>query len=324
MKVKSSTLYSLLYALIVFIYSIFLLPFYSYGDQTHYRNFYENCFYSGSDLEQQLDCYRFTLSTQEPIYFFIVKFANPLMSKDVFIALSNSFLAFILVKLIYKYYNKTTKIHFFIILILTNYYTNVLFFAAERLKFAFIFLVLTLLLNSKKSILITRFLMVFTHLQMILALLVIMLSEFFSKNSEISLNKRRLNKIILVTIGIISLVAVYLQLQTQLTAKFEGSKELASESGKGLVGFIKALAIMVLTFLSTKKFLPLVIQLPLLIAATLLGASRIIIMNIILYIITVVYYKKQSDHILTLVLIYFSYKTVGFIENIYKYGSGYL
>lgn len=323
MKAKASTIYSFIYSIIIYIYSMILLPLYYGGDQTYYRKFYNTCFTFDSKLSSQISCYQATLGTREPGYFTIVKVVQPLLSKDNFISISNAVLVFLLIKIIFKYYKKSNTVHIFIFFILTNYYVNVLFFGAERLKFAFIFLLISILFDSKLKKSIVRILMIFTHLQMIMLLVVMLIGEFFSKNPEISANRKIRKKVFLIIFVLIAAVAVYLNLGDQLVQKSSGYAEGAAESDAGLVSFFKALIVIIFTFMSTKRFLPTLMQAPLLVASTILSSSRVIILMIFIYIAIVIYYKKKPDYFLSIVLVYFSYKTIGFIQNIISFGTGF-
>ena len=167
MKIKKSNLYAILAAICVLIFSLNILPLYIDGDQLHYRDFYKYCFYDSLTLSQQFFCYQNTLGSQEPGYFFISKLASIYLEKDIFIAIANTILTFFMTILILKYYQKNWQRIAFIVLIITNYYFIVMLLSAERLKFSFIFLIISLLVSGNKKI-ISFGVVIFTHIQSIL------------------------------------------------------------------------------------------------------------------------------------------------------------
>lgn len=316
MKVKVSNLVAFFYSAIIFIYSLVLLPLLVNGDQEAYRNFYYNCFYS-ENTKQQFLCYASTVGTQEPVYFYLVKFFHIFLEKDLFISLVNSLTTFVFVKIVYTYFEKKRNVHLFIILMLFNYYTTVLFFSAERLKFALFFLLLSIFFSKFKS-LFFKIIMVLTHIQMMIIYLSLLLNDFFKKNE-----KSMIFKISTFVILSLALLVIYSTLQEHITRKFISYNSEIENNINRIIGVFKASIFLVLTYLSVKKIYPLLLQFPLIIAIFIFGSSRIIIMVFFMYVATVVYYNKKIDFLVISVLIYFLFRSVDFWNNVIDYGSGF-
>src|SRR5690606_25337103 len=102
MKISKSIVYATLYSILIFLFSIYLLPHGVDGDQLYYREFYNSCFSENYTYEQEFFCYQNTLGSTEPGYFLLSKLANFLLiEKDLFIAIANSILTFSIVTLVF-------------------------------------------------------------------------------------------------------------------------------------------------------------------------------------------------------------------------------
>ena len=183
MRIRKPFLYATIYSGWIFVISLYISPYYIDGDQFYYRDFYKYCFYESLTLVQQFDCYQKTLSSTEPGYFLISKLANTFFDKDLYIALANSILTFVVSLLVFKHYKVVWHRNLFLVLILTNYYLVVMFFAAERLKFSFIFLAVALLLAGSKKIILFGLAMM-THIQSALLIGPYFLYQVFEKNES--------------------------------------------------------------------------------------------------------------------------------------------
>lgn len=317
MKINKSVFYATLYSIIAFCSTIYLIPFYVEGDQTHYRGFYNYCFYDSYTFEQQFFCFQDTLGSSEPGYFLISKLFNSLLiSKDIYIAIANSILTFLSVILIFKHYKVIWHRHVFIFLVLTNYYFIVMLFAAERLKFGFIFLILALFFNQRKR------LFLFASAMLMHAQMAIMIAPFFLTNI-FSEKSRWFMKALTIIGGLVLFGGISYFLQGHIQAKYEAYSTL--ESGNfGLTGALKTSVFIILAFISIRKILVIIAGSPLIILSYFLGSDRIGMLAFIMYVGFVLYYKNKMDLLLFLVMLYFSYKSIEFISNILQYGTGYI
>lgn len=149
MKIQKSRLYPILYAIIAFVISLYVLPYYVLGDQEHYRGLYRNCFFDSISFESQFYCYQQSIGSSEPVYFFLVKLVQPFLDKDLFISIANTLMIYLIARLTFREYAVVWHRNLFMFLVLSNYYIIVLMLAAERLKFAFIFLLLAAFFSKK-------------------------------------------------------------------------------------------------------------------------------------------------------------------------------
>lgn len=316
MLIKKPLFYATFYSLLVFIFSLYIVPLYIDGDQLHYRDFYKYCLYENLTPLQQFFCYEITLGTKEPGYFYISKIAYPYLDKDMYITLANTALTFVMTLAIFKYYKLVWHRHVFLILILMNYYFIVMLTSAERLKFSFIFLALALLINSNKRIIIFG-LALLTHVQTILLLAPYYIGQFFDKSESKFLK-------ILMILGFVAVSgATFFVLQEHIESKFTSYSNSVDEDGLGVMGSLKTSVFIILALVTTRRLLPLICGLPLIVMAFFLGSDRIGMLAFILYAGVVIYYKRRMDVVLFIVMIYFVYKSSEFISNILEYGTGY-
>ena len=317
MKVSRPKFYALFYALFAAVLSSYLLPLYKYGDQEHYRDFYNYCFYDGYTFAQQYFCYNNTLSSQEPIYFILSKIAHFFVeNKDYFIILSNFIFAYVLVLLILKYYQKVFHRHIFLALIFANYYFIVLLFSAERLKFSFIFLALALLISQKKRVVMMIVAMA-AHTQILLLAAPYFISKIFVGSKGVSA------KIAAIVVPSAAFSLIFYFLQDHIVSKLDSYSGIAEDAGVGIIGALKTSVFLILAFVSTRQIIPVVAGLPLVFAAYLMGSNRVGMLAFVLYVAAVLYYKRRMDFILFIVMLYFASKSYQFIYNIIVYGNGY-
>lgn len=318
MKVNAAHLWAVIVSIITLIFSLIFLPFYWDGDQYFYRDFYRNCFHEGYNHARQLFCYQNTLGSTEPVYFYLAKFANPYFEKDYFIAIANTIFSYLMVLLIFKWYKKTPSRLVFLGLVCTNYYFIVLMLAAERLKFSFIFLIAALVVSKNWQRFALFGLSLMTHIQSALLIATFLIANVLKDGTKLWI------KAVLCVVGVVGFAGAFIVLQDHILSKFVSYSEGTEESGLGIISVIKTSIFVVLAFISTRKILPVVAGTPLVLLSYFLGSERIGMLTFILYVCSVIYYKRKADLLLLLVMLYFTAKTPGYISNVITYGMGYL
>lgn len=168
--------------IITFILSIYVAPFHIYGDQEHYTEAYYSI--KGLPIGEAWLVYKNIIYTSEPVHFFIVwLFSSSGIGKNLIMAIFNCLLAFLFIKFLFK---KHYNLALIFLIYFSNYYLFTMFFTLERTKFAFIFLLISLLTNKK----IFLFLAVFTHSIMLFPIFAFLSSKYLN---FISINKYSLN-----------------------------------------------------------------------------------------------------------------------------------
>lgn len=317
MVISKVKLYSLMYGLLAFLLSLYIAPFYVNGDQFHYRGMWDSCFFGSMSNEAQRHCYSSSIGSSEPIYYYIVRLAQEFFNKDLFISAINGILFYLIAALSLREYQAVWHRHIFLLLVLSNYYIMVLMFAAERLKFAFLFLLCAAFFSKKLLKGIFALITILTHSQML-----ILVAAFLTQivlYAKIALYK----KIGLLFAGVAGLSATIFVLRNHILAKYESVSGM-DETDIGIMGALKASVFIVFAAISTRRFQPLIFGSPLILSSYVLGSGRIIIMIFFLYIGYVLSVKKKMDLLMLASLLFCTYKSIDFVKNILTTGSGYL
>lgn len=300
-------LISFIFSILFLVFSLYIYPYYQFGDQTQYRLFYENAKYY--DFFNGLEYYRNVLGTVEPIYFIIVKFFSIFFSKDVFFSVINSIIVFFLFFRLLK-----IKVAFYFLMsLIFNFYFLVLLFAAERLKIAFLFILFSLSFigHLRTTFLSLAFL---SHIQSIFLIFIVL----FKGRIENVLNQFSFRKILI--LFILSMVLGYL-LKGHILNKLD-----AYINNGGFLDVFKSSIFIFLSFLCAprdKKLEIFILGTPLIVAAFFIGADRVVMMTYILFLVYGLRYKKGYNIFVFISTLYFCWKGYDFLLNIIHYGDGF-
>ena len=313
--VKKDHLFIGLVGTSIFFISIFLGPYYIGGDQRTYRFLYDGL--SGLSIFDGFIFYTSNIDSIEPGYFFYSWiFSNLGFEKDLFVALFNTFLA------IFSYIllRRIGASHIFIaFLLIFNFYAYVLYFSADRLKFAVLFFVISILVLSKKMRAFWAAMSIVTHIQMGIlysSIAFSLFSRYFFivvRNGRVSVEKIKLIFLVL----IFSTFFLFL-MKEQIVAKlvyFEVRH--FSELIRSLVFFLMAL------YCAKQKKLVLYLFIPLLIAVFFLGGMRLNIFSFFVFIYFATQDRGGLNLPYVLTSLYFAYGALGFVSNIIMHGDGF-
>ena len=298
---------------LVFIISIVLGNLYTEGDQVVYIKIYDGI--ADYNITDAYLFYTFNISSIELVHFIIVWIASNLgIDKIIFMAICNTLLSGLLIKLF-----DNLKVNFAItsFFILTNFYLYILFFAAERLKFGFIFFLLCILFKERHYMsLFFLIASILSHLQMLILYSgkMLELSVYEIKHFLSSLQVKWLILFVLPIIGF----GFYL-IQPTLLQKIVGYGRDTS-----LVDFLRITIFFLLSMLYAKdRKHPLLYFFPLFVAVYFIGGGRI---NMIAYIVSLYYclsYNRGMNLGILITSLYFLYLNVTFIWKILLYGNGF-
>ncbi len=297
----------------VFCFSLILSSYYTGGDQSIYNKVYDEIV--GLSFSEAILMYKFNINSEEPIHFLVVWFFSNLgVSKSLLMGLSNCILIFYLIKIFVR-----LKVNVYIIslVILTNFYLYVLFFAAERLKFGFIFFLIFMDLGAtyfkRYLYLIMSFL---AHFQMIFFPVIYLFSNIKKYVSNL---KNILLIVLLSPIGIYFLFFF----QEHIVGKYE-SYSLLANSNTIIKNIWQPFFFMVCTLFYTKKISHILqIFFVIILFSALLGPDRI---TMIAYIYFMYFSLRVNNGINFGVIIssaYYGIKTVFFIYNILYFNNGF-
>lgn len=312
LKISRPLFLKLTAALLVFLLSLLIRPFCTAADQSVYREVYGGL--SRLGLKEGFLFYTSKLTSREYVHFFLSWLACRVMDRGLFIALSNALLAYVAMSLFLKW--RLSAILAFV-LIITNFYFLILYFAAERLKFAFIFLALSMLsIEHLRRFCSFAFLALLSHASVVLVYISTSLNFILRQISRF-LRTGKVSRSFL--LGVLFLSIPLLLMKYQIISKVHGYY-----APRSLLELVKISVLLLLTLLyARKKGEVFLLFVPLVAAICLVGDSRINIFGYFIFL----YYGSQVRHgwnfgVLATTL-YFAYSSIGLLVNIFQYGHGF-
>ena len=253
----------------------------------------------------------FYIDSFEPIYVFVVWVGSILdIPKDIYVSFFNAILAVSLIKLCELY-----KVKWYIILLLLcNFYLLVLYTGAERLKFAYLIIIISLI-ASKKYIQNLIYLSPLAHLQATIFIAPKILLFLYDSNFK------KIGGFLRNTLIIILFFILFYFLKDALISKFNSYYNSSWDITQILQLFILLLIYLIITKKLKNSFL---IFVPLFFLATIVGNERINIIGFTFITFILMKLNKLNHPLYIALLIYFVYKSLMFISNITKYGDGFV
>lgn len=318
MKISKDSLTDTFVCFIVILLTLFVGRYYTEGDQNHYIQAYEDI--KDSSLYYGFWVYRSHITTLEPIHYVISWFFSSIMGIDKLLSmsLSNGLLAFLFIRFV-RHIGGFPFVSY--IIVLTNYYFFVVYFTAERLKFAFIFLLLALLVSAHSKLRYLFFsLSILSHMQM---LIFVVAGAFERVLLELAVvfKRFRLNKSLLLYLGV---MLIFVGLFYYVFGDYLLWKVPQYIRTMSLGSLWQTSLFMLLTLLySKRKVLALLYFMPILLASLIVGPERIVIIAYFVFFYHAVQYKRGGNFGIIISTIYFSFKSIEFIDNIFSTGQGF-
>ena len=123
---------------LVFFLTLLVAPYYTSGDQEHYIKAYDGV--AGLSLVEGFSFYTDTLSSTEIVHYSLISLGNWFgAEKNFLMAISNAILAYLSMRCFEKL---KASVLVAVAIVVLNFYSIVLYFSAERLKFGYIFLLM--------------------------------------------------------------------------------------------------------------------------------------------------------------------------------------
>ena len=304
----------------VFLISLFLAPYYFASDQIQYIGAY-NAVYGHNFIDGFL-AYRGYLSTEEPIHYTIVWiFSNLGFTKNVVMATANSVLAYLLMRTLVEW---RVSIYVALALVLTNFYVLVLYFAAERLKFGFIFLLLAVLFTKRKgSSIFLAIVAIMAHIQLI----ILYTAQLFSASMQsfmtgIKISKSFYKDAFLYLFVALLVVAAWTVLGDHLIYKL--GAYTVREHNNSIFGVWKSCVFLVLALIYSREKFKTVCAFSIVIASVIIvGPDRVNMMAYVLFMFYALQYKRGVNVGVAITSIYFAFKSIGFVLRIIYNGHGF-
>ncbi|MBT8527052.1 hypothetical protein G6666_04970 [Polynucleobacter paneuropaeus] len=294
---------------------ILTISFYEYfygGDQESYRSLYYSLFYL-KDLDAGYELYYGILRAKEPLYFGLIWISSGWLTHGTLTALLNALFAGLVSLWVLKK-NISPLVSFLVFF--SNYYSFVLFFSAEKLKFGFIlFLVCSLFfnLNFLGSLVIS----IFGHFQMG----ILLVSEFLLKLFKSKGFKKIFFTIIIIILTISFVYKFFLEILSSKLIYY-----LNDENKDFLNDLIKSSVYFVITYYiapKTDKVRALIFGFILIICCLLLGSGRVLIFSYLLFLYYALQINRGYNLFVLASTLYFLVKGYNFLLNGVNNGSGF-
>lgn len=313
---KREALACILAGCMVFALSLFISGLYTQGDQAGYHSAYEAI--RGLGWGDGRALYDSRISGAEGIHYVLMLLGGALeIDKNLFMSTFNGILAAYAVRLFRSW---GAHLWLAVVMVLTNYYFYVLYFAAERLKFAFMFLVLSLLYTRKPFWFITcAFASLWSHFSVLFIYGGIWLASLPEKIS--GWRKEKTSCLMLALSAGVVVLGFALESEYLL---WKLNTYLANSEPFSLRKLVPVAGLLAFACLyAERRIIALLHFLPILIGVAILGGSRL---NMLAYFIFLYYGLRASGGLNVGVLlstIYFTYKTLLFVSDIASYGHGF-
>jgi len=307
-SIQKVTVQKVTVSTLLFILTLVILPYYTEGDQRIYQEIYN--YLPDFDLVEGFILYTLNLSSQEFSHFLLAWLVSPYVNHTIFIAILNWVFTYVVLSLFQKW---GASFSISVTILFTNYYLLVLYFPAERLKFGFLFLALSLIhANSKKSFIFLTLALI-SHVQTIIFYICL----FFSYLVK-TLRSKRLPKLIFVLPFILAIPLYFMS--DQLILKFLAY----SSAGGGIAGLWKLAVFFLLSiYYSKDKVETTSLFLPLFFAVFLVGGERVNLFGYFLFLYYGLQFKGGRNYGVGITSVYYAYGSLIFIFNIFQYGTAF-
>ena len=288
-----------------YIWSKYIFPYYTAGDQIVYGQFFERSI--GKSFLEVFNLQKSLLGASEPGFSWLIYLVNDILSKPTFMSLANAFLS-VLFYLFIKDRKYAWLIFTFFIL---NYYTSVLFFSAERLKFAVIALLLVQKIQKPYLKGIMLIVPGFFHFQY-LTILPILYGRYLLANPSF---------IFFTFVTFLSGVfVIYFQFGDVIILKY-----YAYSNNFNMIGLGKALILgVILMTVSNQRKFDFLVAIYFLFLTILLGADRVVSMEIIYILLIIRFYNVYQFLIFFTLSLYVIFNLVSFYKLVFNCSHGFL
>ena len=313
MKNSSHGMLATVWAFPVLILSLFIFPYVTAGDQAFYRLFYEGA----SELSFSLGFvfYKMSLGTSEPGYFLLSYLLSSVMPKDVLFSVLN----FALFQQLFLWMLRHDVSRALFPVLYCNFYLLVLAFSAERLKLALFFFMIGCSTAGLLRLLCLA-VSVSTHVQVLILIALTQVEKLKAVGSELFQGR--------IGYGFVSLVflitlmsAILFVLRSHIESKLGAYYGVWGGPGATLKPLVFTL--LSVHYSKGSKLEALLVSLPLVLCAYLVGDERIVIFSYFVFMFYALQANRGINVGVVLTSLYFSYKGLLFLSYIISFGDGF-
>ncbi len=316
---KQEQLICLANGAIVFLISLIISRMYIGGDQIGYHNAYTAL--GGLGLGDQSSeiwtIYQTWISSVEPIHVLVSLIGGGLgIEKNLLMSLVNGVIAAYSVRLFLSW---GASLGIASGLVLTNYYFYVIYFPAERLKFAFLFLLISLLYSKKPfGFAVNAILAIFSHFSIVL----IYFGIWFSRLNKILKKGDDRIGLLIAFLSLVTILAVLVwnfeYLHWKLETYFQKRESL------GVFNILPIALLVTFSCLYSKdRWEPLFAFLPIIAGVMIIGGSRLNMLGFFIFLHYGLQHRGGVNVGVVTALLFFFYKGGMFFDQIVTSGQGF-
>lgn len=301
---------------VFYCYSYILISNYTNGDQFIYRALYSA--FTVTNFQDVMEVSRLYVSAEDILSSYILWIGASIgIDKDIFISIINAGLLLCIYVIAKKYRVKRSMLF----LILTNYYLIVLMTGAERLKFSFVFFLIAVVVETRTIKIGSLVAAIFAHLQATILIGSLALGIILGRIKQNFVRSKNYLIAILGSLAVLAVFAAVLYYQKDaINLKFNAY--LIDQSSSIEMLQIAIFLFAGLIFINDKKSFSISIM-PLALLTTLIGGSRVNMMAVVIGVYWFWREGKANHPFLYGTMLYFSIKTIPFVERIFLYGNGF-
>jgi len=314
MRINKDVLFAGGAALLLFGFSFVVSPFYTGGDQFFYRAVYELLGNSSANVFEDFETYREQTASSEPIYFIVAKMLSPFFAKDLVMSVFNGLLTYLIVEWLLR-----RRVCWpVVVVLLTNFYLFVIFFAAERLKFSMLLLLAANLFASKRYLF--GAFSVLAHVQgvfLIASAAAAKIPRSFGGVLRGRLSSLSKGKIAVACIATILLFF----LADHIVQKYDSY----SDGENGLAAIFRPAVFLLMTFFYARRRYAeaFFVHMPIIIGAFLIGPNRLVMFSYCIFLYYALSVRRGLNFGVLVTSLYFSVQGVVFLKNIIYFGNGF-
>jgi hypothetical protein len=313
MKISQEKYQALLWGLPFFVGSLLVFPSAQLGDQEFYRNFYAGVV--GLSLGEAFQFYRGVLGTSEPGYFLVTFVFASWFNKDVLFSIVNY--VFVFNVFLWLIRNDVSRLLFPMFYL--NFYILVLAFSAERLKLSLLFF-----LMGANSLGLFRYALygfsTLAHVQTLMLVVIAQSRKFLHITNRLLAGKIApgFMSLFLLMVGILPVLVL-------LREHIESKLTFYAAMWGGVDAILKPLIFTALSmfYARSRRVEAILASLPMVIASYYIGAERVVIFSYFIFMYYALQSKRGVNVAVLLTLLYFGYKGVDFLINIFLYADGF-
>jgi hypothetical protein len=299
-----------------FLFSLWYLDAYYLGDQKFYQQFYYSLYQTSPEHWARLQ--EVYLGSSEPLYRYLIGSAARYdIDRIFYLSIWNALLVTAISYMLLKYRSS----FLFGFLLLTNYYLFVLLGPAERLKFAYLCLIMGFVIDNVRARFVFSALSIFFHTQALVQFA--SAAAYYLADNMRAIFASPLRLLILVVLGSAALALVLSVFFNLVGTSVILKMEVYSNDSEGILEAVQWGMVLVGGLLVFDKRIAYFVGMLPMGVLTILFGNRVNVATLVLFAVLAITQRKTRHPLVLAVMAYMSLKSIPFLLDVVKYGTGY-